>query len=104
MRGTSLALGYYNDPEKTALEGIFRLEQHFKRMGLAVRLSEVNITEDAFEAMADKGTSGDTAALGNFVKLDKKFVPFRNTPVTIAVTSDGNVLKEIRTSFLGPAK
>ena len=30
---------YYN-PERTALEGIFRLEQHFRRMGMAVRLSE----------------------------------------------------------------
>lgn len=64
----------YNNPEKTALEGIFRLEQHFKRMGLAVRLSEVNITAEAFELMADKGTSGDTVTLGNFVKLDKNAI------------------------------
>jgi len=64
----------YNKPEATALEGIYRLEQHFKRMGLAVRLSEVNITEDSFEQMAGKATSDDTATLGNFVKLDKKAI------------------------------
>ena len=64
----------YSDPEKTALEGIFRIEQHFKRMGMAVRLSEVDIKEDSFEAMADKATAGDSATLGQFVKLDKKAI------------------------------
>ncbi|MDC7225711.1 MAG: iron-containing alcohol dehydrogenase [Spirochaetales bacterium] len=64
----------YADPEKTVLEGIYRLEQHFKRMGMAVRLSEVGITADSFEEMADRATSGDTATLGNFVKLDKESI------------------------------
>jgi alcohol dehydrogenase YqhD (iron-dependent ADH family) len=64
----------YNNPERTALEGIYRLEAHFKRMGMAVRLSEVDITRDSFEEMADKATSGDTKTLGNFVKLDKKAI------------------------------
>jgi len=61
----------FNEPEKTAMEGIYRLEAHFKRMGMATRLSEVNILEDAYEAMADKGTDGDTRTIGNFMKLDK---------------------------------
>ena len=64
----------YDNPEKTALEGIFRLEQHFKRMGMAVRLSEVGIKQESFEEMADKATNSDTAQLGNFVKLDKKAI------------------------------
>jgi len=64
----------YRNPEITALEGIFRLEQHFRRMGMAVRLSEVNIKRDSFEAMADKATLGDSLTLGNFVKLDKKAI------------------------------
>lgn len=64
----------YNNPEKTALEGISRLEQHFKRMGMAVRLSEVGIKPDSFDEMADKATNGDTTTLGSFVKLDKKAV------------------------------
>jgi len=38
-----------------------------------------------------------------FIKLDKKFVPFRVTPVVIAVMSEGVVLEEIKSSFLGPA-
>ncbi|HAK46264.1 MAG TPA: NADH-dependent alcohol dehydrogenase [Spirochaeta sp.] len=61
----------YVNPWKTALEGIYRLEQHFKRMGMAIRLSEVGITDDSFDEMAEKATAGDSAALGNFVKLDK---------------------------------
>ena len=64
----------YNNPEKTALEGIYRLEQHFKRMGMAVRLSEVGIKPDSFDEMAGKATNGDTATLGGFVKLGKKAV------------------------------
>lgn len=59
------------NPEKTALEGIRRTEEHFRRMGLAVRLSEVGIHEDSFEMMADKATAGDTHTLGNFVSLTK---------------------------------
>ncbi len=61
----------FQEPEKTALEGIARLERHFRRMGMATRLSEVDITPASFEEMAVKATSGDTHTLGNFVKLDK---------------------------------
>ncbi len=61
----------FSSPEKSALEGIRRLEVHLKRMGLAARLSDVGITEESFEEMADKGTASDTRTLGNFVKLKK---------------------------------
>ncbi len=64
----------FKDPEQTALEGIYRLEEHFKRMGLAIRLSEVEITEDSFEEMAEKGSAHDTRTMGNFVTLDKKAI------------------------------
>lgn len=62
----------FNEPVKTALEGIYRLEAHFKRMGMNTRLSEVGIKPDSYEAMADKATDGDTKTVGNFVKLDKE--------------------------------
>lgn len=59
------------DPEGVAKEGIRRLEEHLVRMGLAVRLSEVGITEDSFEQLADKGTAGDTKSFGNFVRIGR---------------------------------
>lgn len=59
------------DPEGVAAEGIERLEAHLRGMGLAVRLSEVDITEAAFEELADKGTAGDTKSFGNFVRIGK---------------------------------
>jgi hypothetical protein len=40
--------------EQTALEGIEKLEQFYKVMGLPTRLSEVNITDEKFDLMAKK--------------------------------------------------
>lgn len=62
------------DPEKTALEGIRRLEAFFKSIGLPTRLSELNIGEDRLEEMADKCTDSDRATTGKFVKLKKEDV------------------------------
>lgn len=59
----------YHDPEKTALEGIRRLEEFFKRMGLPTRLAEADIPADRLEEMAAKCTSDDQHTVGNFVKL-----------------------------------
>ncbi len=39
-----------------------------------------------------------------FIKLDKKDVPFRVTPVVFVVKSGGIILEEIKSSFLGPAR
>jgi alcohol dehydrogenase YqhD (iron-dependent ADH family) len=64
----------FKEPEKTAREGIRRLEEHFSNMGLAVRLSAVDIDEASFAPMADKATDGGTHTLGNFVKIDKEGV------------------------------
>ena len=39
-----------------------------------------------------------------FIKLDKKDVPYRVTPVVFVVKSGGIILEEIKSSFLGPAR
>lgn len=61
----------YEDPNKTALEGILRLEGFLKSIGLPTRLSEMNIGDDKLDEMASKGSTSDTRTLGNFVKLNK---------------------------------
>lgn len=58
-------------PEATALEGIRRLEEFYRRCGLPVRLGEVDIGPDRLEAMADKATAAGARTVGNFVKLDR---------------------------------
>jgi len=60
--------------ELTAREGIRRLEDHFRRMGLAVRLSDVDIKEDSFEKMADIATDSGKNETGNFVKIDRNAI------------------------------
>ena len=63
---------YFNDIERTALEGIKRLESFYKEIGLPTKLRDVNIPDTLLEEMAKKGTNG--GPLGNFVKLEKKDV------------------------------
>ena len=58
-------------PEKTALEGIKRLENFFEFIGMPVTMEELGITDDRLEEMAEKCTSSDTSTVGNFVKLGK---------------------------------
>ena len=62
------------DLQKTALEGIKRLESFFSSIGLPVRLKEMNIDDKRLEEMAEKCTGGDRYTAGNFVKLDKRGV------------------------------
>ena len=64
----------FKQPELTAREGIRRLEDHFRRMGLAVRLSDVDIKEDSFEKMADIATDSGKNETGNFVKIDRNAI------------------------------
>lgn len=62
----------FEDPEKTALAGIARIEAFFKSIGLPVRLSEAGINDDRYEEMAEKCVaSGGGTTVGNFVKLRK---------------------------------
>lgn len=59
-----------NNLEKTALEGIERTKDFFKKIGMPVSLTEANVPSDRFEEMASKGT--ENGPLGNFVKLHKE--------------------------------
>lgn len=59
-----------NHLERTALAGIYKMEQFFRSIGMPVRLSDVNIDGEHFEQMAKKGT--ERGPLGNFVKLNEE--------------------------------
>lgn len=61
----------FENPKRTALEGIRRLEEFFSSIGLPVTLKELGIEDDRLEEMADKATDSNTNTLGNFVKLDR---------------------------------
>lgn len=62
----------FDSSDAIALEGIKRMTEFFKKIGLPVTLSEANIPEDRIEEMADKCTNSDTKTVGNFVKLNKQ--------------------------------
>lgn len=57
--------------ERVALQGIERLEAFWKSLGLPTRLSDLGIGIERVAEMAGKATKGDTATLGQFVKLKK---------------------------------
>lgn len=59
----------FNNPERTALEGIRKMEEFFRRLGMPTSLKEANIPTDSFEIMAEKACS--TGPLGAFVSLKK---------------------------------
>ncbi|GAE35501.1 NADH-dependent butanol dehydrogenase A [Halalkalibacter akibai JCM 9157] len=61
-----------NNLEKTALAGIKKTEQFFSSIGMPITLEEVNINDEHFEEMAQKGT--ERGPLGNFIKLDQEDV------------------------------
>jgi len=61
-------------PEKTAVEGIKRLENFLGSIGLPTNLKELGITDNRLEEMASKATSSDTSTVGNFIKLNKNDV------------------------------
>lgn len=61
-------------PEKTAVEGIKRLENFLKSIGLPTNLNELGITDNRLEEMASKATASGTSSVGNFLKLHKNDV------------------------------
>ena len=61
-------------PEKTAIEGIKKLENFFKSIGLPTNLKELGIIDDRLDEMASKATKCDTSTVGNFIKLKKNDV------------------------------
>lgn len=64
----------YWDTERTALEGIVRLEMFSKSIGMPIRLNELGIVDDRLDEMADKCTNSDKSTVGNFIKLGKSDV------------------------------
>lgn len=56
--------------EEMVLEGIRRLEEFYKLIGMPVRFSDAGIEESRIEEMAYKATNGDSYTLGNFKKLN----------------------------------
>jgi alcohol dehydrogenase YqhD (iron-dependent ADH family) len=62
----------FESPEAIALEGIRRMTEFFKKLGLPVTLSDANIMDDKFEEMADKCTDSERITWGQFVVLHKK--------------------------------
>jgi len=55
--------------ERTIGEGLQRLENYYKSIGLPVRLSEVNIGEDRLREMAEKCVMDRGGTVGNLKKL-----------------------------------
>ena len=49
----------YENPENTVKEGIQNLRNFIKEIGLRTRLSELGVTEDKFEELADTAVFGD---------------------------------------------
>ncbi|MDR3050973.1 MAG: iron-containing alcohol dehydrogenase [Oscillospiraceae bacterium] len=65
--------GSYRDPEALVLEGIDRLSDFFKKMGLPQTLADLGIGGEQLELMAKKATwvayGGEECPLGGFKKL-----------------------------------
>lgn len=61
---------YFGDDESIALEGIKKLENFFKEIGLPTTLRQLNIRDDKFEEMALKELQW--GPIGNFMKLQKE--------------------------------
>lgn len=64
----------FENPEKTALEGIERLRNFFKQIGLPTTLKELGIPADRLEYMASRCTKQGSSKIGNLVKLSKEDV------------------------------
>lgn len=64
----------FEHPERTALEGILRLERFFKEIGLPTTLKELGVPEDRLEEMAAKCRRGPDGTTGFYVKLKEEDV------------------------------
>ncbi len=61
----------YEKTDEICMEGIKRMREYFKSLGMPLTFSEAGLPVDAFEEMADKATFEDTIPVGNFVKIGK---------------------------------
>ncbi|MGA2764164.1 MAG: iron-containing alcohol dehydrogenase [Spirochaetia bacterium] len=59
----------FEDPARTALEGIRRMEVFFREIGLPVTLKELGVKDDRLQEMARKCT--ERGPVGNFVKMGR---------------------------------
>lgn len=64
----------FDSPEAIALEGIARMKEFFRKLGLPVSFEDADLPEYDIEEMADKCTKSGTMEIGNLVKLDKSDV------------------------------
>lgn len=62
----------FESEQDIALEGIRRMTEFFKKLGLPVTLSEANISDDHFEEMADKCTDSGKKTQGNLMVLHRE--------------------------------
>lgn len=64
--------GSYRDPDAIVMEGISRLREFYKKMGLPATLTEIGIEESKYELMAKKATGeayGKEHSIGGLKKL-----------------------------------
>lgn len=61
----------FEDPERTAREGIQRLEDFYRRIGMPVTLRELKIPTDRLEEMASKAIKPWLKTVGNVSKLTR---------------------------------
>ncbi|NLY75964.1 MAG: iron-containing alcohol dehydrogenase [Firmicutes bacterium] len=61
----------FEAPERTAWEGILRLEEFYRRIGMPTRLGELGIPDDRLEEMADKAIKPWLTTVGNVSKLTR---------------------------------
>ncbi|AIO19713.1 NADH-dependent butanol dehydrogenase A [Candidatus Izimaplasma bacterium HR1] len=57
--------------EETALKGIAKLEEFYKSIDMPIRMSDINITDENINIMAEKATH-TSDIIGSFVKLNKQ--------------------------------
>ncbi len=62
---------YFDSPERTALEGIQRMSDFFKKIGLPTTLRELNISEEKLEDIASDCTKAGATTVGNCSRLNK---------------------------------
>ena len=64
----------FTDPERTALEGIRRMEEFFREIGMPVSIGDMGIalTEEKIRELAHKCSFFGTRTIGAFKKLDEK--------------------------------
>ncbi len=63
---------WFDDPERTAREGIRRLEEFFVRIGMPVRLGEIGLGESHLDEIVRKTLIGRGETVGNVIKLGRE--------------------------------